>query len=187
MASLRRIEYRSPACTAWSVSSGSGNPQIDRSVECRRNVGSRSRGSGPREGQDIRDPCGSDDHRFIGVWVVMVDERVFIRSWCSSAGAGAPDVPRGSDGNDRGGRPRAARARGDVGTGEDEGSRRRRVRGEVQHSGGAQVCAGLRTIEEETRHDDRARASMTAGCATYGKSINRGGRRGRGALCGAAS
>ena len=25
--------------------------------------------------------AGSDDHRFIGVWVVVVDGRVFIRSW----------------------------------------------------------------------------------------------------------
>jgi len=25
--------------------------------------------------------AGSDDHRFIGVWAVVVDERVFIRSW----------------------------------------------------------------------------------------------------------
>ncbi|HUQ80401.1 MAG TPA: hypothetical protein VM076_04665 [Gemmatimonadaceae bacterium] len=25
--------------------------------------------------------AGSDEHRFIGVWVVVVDGRVFIRSW----------------------------------------------------------------------------------------------------------
>jgi hypothetical protein len=25
--------------------------------------------------------AGEDDHRFIGVWVVVVDRRVFIRSW----------------------------------------------------------------------------------------------------------
>ena len=25
--------------------------------------------------------AGSDDHRFIGVWAVVVDDRVFIRSW----------------------------------------------------------------------------------------------------------
>ena len=25
--------------------------------------------------------AGSDDHRFIGVWMVVVDDRVFIRSW----------------------------------------------------------------------------------------------------------
>jgi hypothetical protein len=34
-----------------------------------------------REGQGLRIRAGTSPHRFIGVWVVVVKDRAFIRSW----------------------------------------------------------------------------------------------------------
>lgn len=34
-----------------------------------------------REGKYLRIRAGNGPHRFIGIWVVVVDDRVFIRSW----------------------------------------------------------------------------------------------------------
>lgn len=34
-----------------------------------------------REGKYLRIRAGSGTHRFIGIWVVVVDDRVFVRSW----------------------------------------------------------------------------------------------------------
>ena len=33
------------------------------------------------EGKGLRIRAGAGDHRFIGIWVVVVRERVFVRSW----------------------------------------------------------------------------------------------------------
>lgn len=37
--------------------------------------------SGLREGKFLRIRAGSGSHRFIGIWVVVVRDRVFVRSW----------------------------------------------------------------------------------------------------------
>ena len=34
-----------------------------------------------REGKGLRIRAGTGDHRFIGIWVVVVKDRVFARSW----------------------------------------------------------------------------------------------------------
>ena|SRR5258708_3305671 len=34
-----------------------------------------------REGKGLRICAGTGDHRFIGIWVVVVKDRVFVRSW----------------------------------------------------------------------------------------------------------
>src|SRR2546421_11685452 len=34
-----------------------------------------------REGKGLRIRAGTGDHRFIGIWVVVVKDRVFVRSW----------------------------------------------------------------------------------------------------------
>ena len=34
-----------------------------------------------RESKGLRIRAGTGAHRFIGIWVVVVDERVFVRSW----------------------------------------------------------------------------------------------------------
>jgi hypothetical protein len=34
-----------------------------------------------REGKGLRIRAGTGDHRFIGIWVVVVQDRVFVRSW----------------------------------------------------------------------------------------------------------
>src|SRR5260370_16550094 len=33
------------------------------------------------KGKTLRIRAGTGDHRFIGIWVVVVKERVFVRSW----------------------------------------------------------------------------------------------------------
>lgn len=33
------------------------------------------------KGTSLRIRAGDDGHRFIGIWVVVVDDRVFVRSW----------------------------------------------------------------------------------------------------------
>lgn len=33
------------------------------------------------EGKGLRIRAGDEPHRFIGIWVVVVDDRVFVRSW----------------------------------------------------------------------------------------------------------
>ena len=34
-----------------------------------------------RESKGLRIRAGSGDHRFIGIWMVVVEDRVFVRSW----------------------------------------------------------------------------------------------------------
>jgi len=34
-----------------------------------------------REGKGLRIRAGNSQHRFIGIWVVVVKDRAFIRSW----------------------------------------------------------------------------------------------------------
>jgi len=34
-----------------------------------------------RDGKGLRIRAGAGDHRFIGIWVVVVKDRVFVRSW----------------------------------------------------------------------------------------------------------
>jgi hypothetical protein len=34
-----------------------------------------------REGKGLRIRAGTGEHRFIGIWVVVVKDRVFVRSW----------------------------------------------------------------------------------------------------------
>ena len=34
-----------------------------------------------RTGSSLRIKAGTDPHRFIGIWVVVVENRVFVRSW----------------------------------------------------------------------------------------------------------
>jgi hypothetical protein len=39
-----------------------------------------------REGKGLRIRAGTGDHRFIGIWVVVVKDRVFVRSWSVKPG-----------------------------------------------------------------------------------------------------
>lgn len=39
-----------------------------------------------REGKGLRIRAGTGDHRFIGIWVVVVKDRVFVRSWSLKQG-----------------------------------------------------------------------------------------------------
>ena len=38
-----------------------------------------------RTGSSLRIKAGTDPHRFIGIWVVVVENRVFVRSWSIKA------------------------------------------------------------------------------------------------------
>jgi hypothetical protein len=39
-----------------------------------------------RKSKGLRIRAGKGTHRFIGIWLVIVDERVFVRSWSLTAG-----------------------------------------------------------------------------------------------------
>ena len=82
------------------------------------------------------------DHRFIGIWAVVVEGRVFARSWTLKPGGWYRtflEDPLGTiQVGDRRVRIRAARARGTESTGGREG-----LRGEIPDPGIGQVRARL--------------------------------------------
>ena len=52
-----------------------------------------------REGKGLRIRAGTGQHRFIGIWVVVVRDRVFVRSWSAKANGWYRtfvDEPRGT-------------------------------------------------------------------------------------------
>ena len=93
-----------------------------------------------REGKGLRIRAGTSQHRFIGIWVVVVNDRAFIRSWSVKPSEGPlrhyPDSRSRNRGSRRSHQGRASK-----------GCRRSSVLAKVQHSGCPQVCQGFRKPE----------------------------------------
>jgi len=51
-----------------------------------------------RESKGLRIRAGNGTHRFIGIWVVVVNDRVFVRSWSLTPGRLVPYVSRRASG-----------------------------------------------------------------------------------------
>src|SRR5712664_2630719 len=89
-----------------------------------------------QEGKGLRIRAGTSQHRFIGIWAVVVEDRAFIRSWSVN--------PSGWSQNRRSCRTCKRRA--------PQGCHRPRLLGKVQHGRCPQVCQGSRKPEIQS-HD----------------------------------
>ena len=104
--------------------------------------------------------AGSGDHRFIGVWVVVVDGRVFIRSWGLKRAGWYQAFVNGARWTYPGGGSRAQGSGGDPGVGADEGGGGRSVRGEVHDARSDQVREGICAEQTQAGHHYRATARV---------------------------
>ena len=85
------------------------------------------------------------DHRFVGVWPIVVDGRLFARSWTLTRGGWYRTFLEDPLGviqvGDREVRMRAVRVKSERVARQD----RRRLRREIRHQGIAEIRAGFRT------------------------------------------